>query len=392
MSRLRLEHITTVEELRARAPAWDDLWRRSAVALPTARAELTALWLDHFAPRAWFLGLTVSDGDRMVAALPLVGRRVKRVVRAGDLTWNYWSPNGELLLDETGDAQSALDLLAAAIQRDTPWPLLWLEMPPIETPRWQGLVAALRRRGAASRSLFRFLLNPVEVRPRYEIGTVTVQGPFDDYLASRSDSLRRNLPKELRRLERLGPVALKRLDGLDPGEVEGPLDLAWQIEDRGWKGRASGSVLRTPGIREFYLAQGRVLAGWGALRLTFLEHGGRPIAFELGWQGKGVYHSFKVGYDPKCAGSSPGNLLRLFLIRSLCEEVGPRQAGQLPHVDFQGPLTDTLRGWATGSYPIGRIVASTGGLRGRVMMAGYRAGAALARRSSVARDRERDRR
>ena len=48
--RMKLTILDNVEQLRDRAAEWDDLWRRSEVALPTTRAPLVALWINHFAP------------------------------------------------------------------------------------------------------------------------------------------------------------------------------------------------------------------------------------------------------------------------------------------------------------------------------------------------------
>lgn len=356
MSQLRLRRLESVEQLYAVRSAWDALWGRSEVTLPTARAELVALWLEHFAPKAAFRGLVVERQDgRFVAALPLVERRVKRMLSVGDLTWNYWSPNGELLVDPAADVGAALELLVGALA-ELPWPLLWFEMPPLETPRWKAMLAAMVRHGL-----------DVETHRRYRIGTVDIQRDFEVYVGRLSKSLRRNVQKELRRLQAAGPVELVSHASLSPGDVERVLRVALEIEGRGWKGDAGQSVLKTPELYEFYLDQARTLAGWGCLRVSLLQHYGDSIAFELGWTGKGVYHSFKVGYDPAFARYSPGNLLRLHLIRVLHEEPGCRQ------LDFQGPMTAALHGWSTGSYPIGRVVVAPRKLGSRALLAGYRA-------------------
>ena len=91
MHRARLRQIQSVGELRAMAPAWDDLWRRSDVTLPVVRAELLAQWLEQFAPGTDFRGLVVEDQGQWVAALPLVGRRLGPVLRAGGMPSNEWS-------------------------------------------------------------------------------------------------------------------------------------------------------------------------------------------------------------------------------------------------------------------------------------------------------------
>ena len=366
MARLRLRQFDSIRQLRDAAAAWDRLWLRSEVSLPTARAELVAQWLEHFAPRARWRALVVEDGQEPVAALPLVGRRVRGLLPAGDLTSNYWSPNGELLLDPAADAEAVLDLLAAALE-PLPWPLLWLDLVPYEKPYWQALIGALHRRGLAT-----------EVRLHYRIGQVEINGDFEDYRAGWPKNHRRNVRKDSQRLERAGAVELKLYSEFTPDEVDRRLRRAFQIEDSSWKNGAGRPVFRTPGMFEFYRRQARQLAEWGSLRLAFLEHQGEPIAFELGWTAKEVYHSFKVSYKESYRQYGPGHLLRLHLIRSLHGRPGPGL------VDFQGPLSEALACWSTRSYPIGRLVVAPRRLAGRALLAGYRTVVPMIRRFRAA--------
>ena len=361
MGRLELRQLDSVHQLRAVAPAWDALWQRSETTFPTARAELVAQWLEHFAPRARLRILLVREADELVAALPLVGRRLRAVLPVGDLTMNYWSPNGELLLDPTADQEPVLDILADALV-ELPWPLVWLEMVPIETSRWHNLAEAIRRCGSS-----------VDVHRRYRIGQVAVDGRFESYQASRSKNLLRNLRKDLRRLEKTGRVELEVQTEFAPGQVDDRLFQAFDLEDRSWKASGGHSVLRTPGMFDFYCRQARQLARWGHLQVAFLKRNDEPLAFELGWTAKEVYHSYKVGYDEAYRHYGPGHLLRMHLIRWLYEQPGYRL------VDSQGPMTEALARWATQSYPIGRIVVAPRRLKGQALMAGYRTLAPLVR-------------
>ena len=156
--------------------------------------------------------------------------------------------------------------------------------------------------------------------------------------------------------------------------METVLRRAFAVEHKSWKKDTGATVLGTPGMFEFYLRQASQLAAWGHLRLAFLEHRGEPIAFEFGWTAKGVYHCFKVGYDPAMAQVSPGQLLRMLLIERLHADSGHVM------VDYQGPLSDAVARWTTGSYQIGRLVIAPHQLRSRALMAGYRAAAPLIRR------------
>ena len=255
----------------------------------------------------------------MVAALPLVGRRVGGVLPVGGTTVNYWSPNGDLLLDPTGDTEAVLDLLIDGIEQ--------LAVAAIVDRDGPGRVVALDghdRRDCGGGDW------PWTSIRAGAWALVNTEGDFDEYLASRSKNLRRSLGKDRRRLEQGGATRF-RFDAPTADQVEARLREVFELEDRGWKGEAGGSVLSTPGMFEFYARQARRLAAWGDLRVAVLEHQGMPIAFDVGWLGKGVYHSYKVGYDPAYREFGPGHLLRGELIRHCFEHPAIRA------VDFQGP-------------------------------------------------------
>ena len=362
MGQFELEELKSIAELLDNATGWDRLWERSPVTLPTARAELIALWVEQFAPQACFRGLLVRQDGEIVAGLPLIGRRVRGPITLGDLTWNYWSPNAELLIDAGVDSAQVTDILAGAFN-NLPWPLLWFEMAPHQTPRWQSLIGSLIRRGLS-----------VDVHPRYRIGTVETDGDFDEYQASRSKSRRRAVAKHRRKLEAQGPVSWETLDHLKPDEVEAPLRKAFEIERQSWKGTAGGAVLDTPGMFDFYHRQASKLAQWGALRLAFMEHQGRPVAFELGWTAKGVYHSLKVSYDETYVKYGPGQLLRAHLVESFFNR------DDVESIDFQGPISDAVGTFATGSYEIARVVVAPRRISSRLLFAGYRLAAPIVRR------------
>jgi CelD/BcsL family acetyltransferase involved in cellulose biosynthesis len=381
LPKLRLQRIDSIAGLHATAEAWDRLWLRSEVTLPTVRAEMVVQWLEQFAPRAAFEALIVHQDDEPVAAMAMVGRRARGLVALGDLTANAWSVNGELLLDPAADVPAVVDTLAAAMETIR-WPMVWLDWVPVHSARWQALIAALEERGLAC-----------DVHLRYPIGQVKIDGPWSAYFATRSRDLRRNVQKDLRRLEREGPVELRWTTRFAPGDARRLLGQAFEIESQSWKRGRGHSVLETPGMFDYYCRQARQLAQWGWLRLAVLEHRGTPIAFELGWQSKGVYHSYKVGFNDAYRQFGPGHLLRWRLLEKL---FGDRQVHQTLHteaddgplvVDFQGPMTEALAQWSTQSYPIGRLVIATRRLGGRALMAGYRAMSPVVRRLRVLRNR-----
>ena len=365
---LRVEVLESTAALLALADPWNRLWQRSEVMIPTARAEPVAHWVETFAPARMFRAVLVWSGDLLIGALPLVRQRLGRLVPVWAATINHWSPNGELLLDPAADQDAVAGALVAAVCGQ-PWPLVWLETVPWATRRWRRLCEAMTRLGAI-----------VDIQPRYEIGRVSVTDAFEVYMAGRSRNLRRNVRKDFRRLAGEGRLRVALCDHLAAEEVEPALRRVFSLEDRGWKGAGGTSVLRNRGMFEFYCRQAEHFARQGRLRLAFLEHAGRPIAFELGWLAKGVYHSFKVGYDERYGRFGPGHLLRAGIVEADCGDPA-RHA-----IDFQGPITEALRSWATETYSIGRIAICPPGTAPRLLWAaigGLRTGSRWLKRVST---------
>jgi CelD/BcsL family acetyltransferase involved in cellulose biosynthesis len=354
--------IQSVDQLRAAAGHWDDLWRRSDVAVPTARAELLAQWLERFAPGKRLRAVTVADGGRLIAALPLVSGRLKRLLPVGVQPSNSWTPCGELLVDPQCDVPRAIESFLRQLNR-LRWPLIWLDAVCAESSRWQAFLGGLDRAAMA-----------YDVHRHYPIGRIAIGADWDVYEASWSKNHRSHMRKALRRVEREGGVELRVLSRLRPEEVEFVLRQCFEIEDQSWKGAAGSSILRTPGMPEFYCRQARQLADWGQVEINLLEHRGAPIAFHYAWVAKGVYHPFKVGYDAAFSAWTPGQLLWRLLLERF------HSNGDVRLVDLVGPLTDATGKWATETYYEDRLVIAPRRPGSRALLRGYQTLAAAARR------------
>jgi CelD/BcsL family acetyltransferase involved in cellulose biosynthesis len=354
VGRLQCLHITSVEQLREFAPAWDDLWWHSDVTLPTVRAELVAQWGEQFKPREQFHALVVADGPQWIAALPLVSCRVGWLVPAGGLPSNPWSPCGELLLNPTADAAGALDLLLAAAET-LPWHLLWLNEATPESPRWQSLLRACARAGV-----------PASYHERFRVGRVDIERNWETYQKRLPKNHRQGMNRSLRRLESEGDVRFEMQSRLAVEQVEPWLRAAFEVEDGSWKGKAGTSVLRTPGMFPFFVRQAEQLARWGQLEIAALWLDGRVIAFVYGFRAKGVYFANKIGYDPRYAAFSPGQLLFNHILQQLHAD------GHTRALDFMGPLNQSLSRWRPATYGIGRVALAPRRWLGRTAMYAYR--------------------
>ena len=347
--------------LSARRDAWNDLWKHADATSPAGRAETIALWVRQFADGQPFRALVAEADGRFVAALPLVGRRVAPGLSVGSLPGNEWSPAGELLVrrdaagpDHLGPrAEAALATLAGGLGQ-LPWPVLWAEGVPVEAARWRTFVAL-----AGGRRL------PAHERPSYETVRVATTGSFEAYFDGLARSHQRNIRRAVRRLADVGTLRLRIEQGLAPEEVAPLLAAGLAIEDRNWKGRGGTSVLRTPGMTEFYTAQAESLAAAGQLVLVFLELDRVPIAFEYAWRAKGVHHSFKIGYDEAFARQSPGQVRTYLLLEHLFDDPSMHM------MDFMGPMAYSGEVWKTDTYRVGKLAIAARPVTGAALVWGY---------------------
>lgn len=343
MNRLQIRKFGSTDELRAFAAGWDDLWFCSAVTNPRARAHLVALWVDHFSPHETFQALAVEQSGRLVAALPLVGsRRLKGLLKVGALPFNAWAGNGELLLDPACEIDAVLDLLVSAFN-SLPWAFLWLDSVAWERSHWQALLAAMKRAGLSA-----------EFRLEHDAALVEIGDNWQAYEASRSKNLRQTRRRQARKLESAGLTEFKIYSQLSPDQVDTLMLRGFEVEDRSWKSAEGTSVLKVPGMLDFYCREAALLAQWGQLELVFLEHLDKPIAFYYALKSKGVHFTPKLGYDEGYDKFGPGQQLTMRLLQHLHDDTEHQQ------LDFLGNPDPWKLSWATCTYPVGSIVAPTG--------------------------------
>ncbi len=250
-------------------------------------------------------------------------------------------------MGQTGmSARNALDAMATALG-ELPWPLLWFDEIEIDAPRWQMFEQILLRAGMT-----------VARHPRWQVGRVEIDHDWPAYKARWPRKHRQQTAAAMRQLAARGEVRLIVESRLTPGEAPAAARRCFEIEDRSWKGVAGSSILKTPGMSEFYLRLAELAAERGMLEIATLHCGDRPVAFSYGLSAKGVFHSLKTSYDPEFARQRPGQLLRCCLLERFFADPG-RKA-----MDFFGPLDEAHAVWLPTRYTIGRIAVAPRGFRG----------------------------
>ena len=352
-----LVSLRSVDELRAQSDAWDDLWRRCDVALPTVRALPLAQWFDHFAAGRRIHAVVVEREGRWIAALPLVEGRLARFARVGKMTSDPWWTSGELLVDRACD-YLAYDSLVQGLSR-TPWSLLWLDWARYDTDRWRRFLSAARAHGMR-----------VDTAEHFHVGRIEIDHDWEGYKSRWTRNHRRALRRAERAVgDRGWAVDVHVFEPTD--DIDALMRQAFEIEDRSWKGEGGTSVLRQPSLFEFYCRQTRALAEQGHAVLSRLWLEQRLIAFEYGWLAKGTYFSFKVSFDPEFSDLAPGQQLR----RSIIEHwFGDRD---MRTVDFCGPLSRATAPFSTEEALVGRVALSRPTIAGRGLSMGIAAARAL---------------
>jgi CelD/BcsL family acetyltransferase involved in cellulose biosynthesis len=176
---------------------------------------------------------------------------------------------------------------------------------------------------------------------------VDLARPFDEVMAETSRRfVRKNVNLARNRLSRAGGYdveATTDADGERVAATAGPIHAARQAQ----LGRAS--FLADPSGRKF-LAE--VVAHHGArgrFRAYWLRHGGRPVAYMLGFEDAGIYHAWNMAFDPAAEDFYPSRLL-IHEILADCHRRGVRE------FDFMRGEADYKPKWTNHSRPRQKLV------------------------------------
>ena len=346
MGPLTIEIIDSIRKLRDRAADWDDLWMRSSVENPLAHAEPIALWMDRFAPDAPFQALTVQEGGRIVAALPLLGQRKAKIVSTGINPSNGWSHCGQLLVDWTNPEKPKeyLDALVCGFKK-LPFSILWLDEIRFENPEWMLFREILPTRRIASQWL-----------PRYHSATFSLTGTYEDLKATWKK-------KQISRLTRLFENEIHPKENafdliVDREQIMDILPQCFDLESKCWKGTEGGGIIKR-GMVEYMTRLTKYFLSRECSRIAVLRQQGEMIVFKYCIQGKSTVYSQKTSYLLEYRGLSPGQILQFLMNRKLNADP------TVCHFDFVGESGPHQLIWNSQERITGQIVLPANGIVGK---------------------------
>lgn len=335
--------VTTTRTLDAKE-VLDPALARDWDALTLGRGTQADLYDTHDWLRAWAVASDpaalrvpcVFEGDRLVAALPVVVRPFGRWEAAG----MGYRPRFRVLARGAAPSADDLDPLAEELARAGAKQLT-LPVMPTRDPATEALAAALGRAG------FRCGTVP---------GTSECLAPVEGGWAghrSRFKKFERTAKNFFNKGERLGPVVLSSFGAEDQPSVVDAFPVYLDVHARGWKGALGGPMTAyRRALLEATQATGRA-------RVFVLSVAGVAAAAIVWFRVGEVAIAFSTVYDQQFAAISPGTVLMWQSHERIFAEAEPALVDLLPgHGAQKDQLGPEAPGLVTLVAERGRSIAS----------------------------------
>ena len=312
MPELLVETITGGLELFDRlGDEWREFLDRVQTDSPYWRPEWILASLRAYSPNARVVLITVREQGSLRALLPLVEETGKfaglpaRKLRAPMTTAGV---GVDILCAASLNTRGAvIQAVWNAIRNHSRWDVL--ELPSvIESAAIADLSTLAQRDGHATGDwtlpLIAFFSIP--------------QGPSalkDLEKYPRHPKLRSKVRQRETKLAALGAVRLRRT------EKDGAADLQlfYDMEAGGWKGKAKSAIISDPHSRRFFDEIVRQAERFGHLCLYTLELDSKPIAAHIGFTYRGRYWAAKSTYDENYRDYAPGHVIVKAILRDCAE-------------------------------------------------------------------------
>ncbi|HET9837392.1 MAG TPA: GNAT family N-acetyltransferase [Candidatus Angelobacter sp.] len=341
------------------APAWSALCDEAKDEV-FYRPEWARSYLDAFAPAAALTIISVRDGPRLCALLPLLRERI----------WITGLPAMALTLPANVHSARAGFPIAAGAERDQILRALWQSLKELtgwrlldvshvlEGSPFDQLLALARAEDfpVARKRTSQTLYLPIAAAADFNsAANPNAQPPW---MAETRPKFRSHLRRARRQLEEQGALSLKHFSTADPAA----LTRFYDLEASGWKGAEGTAIKCDPRTLAFYNSVAVAAAVHGYLSLDFLELNSKPIAAHFAFNFRGRYLLAKAAYDESFRRFGPGQLL----VHSVLSETSGRG---LVEFDFVGPATWDESRWASHRRTSYRVFVFRKNLYGRLLYA-----------------------
>ena len=306
----KVKVLTGLEAMTAIAPSWESMAAAAIEPNPFYEPWMLLPALEQFGVPSGFRLITVWNGERLDAVLPM--ERSKGFKGLPLAALESWRHRHCLLCTPLVRAEGAKDTLIALIE----WlredgdgaSVVGLKYIPKDGPFYRALMATNIRCLAMDE-----YSRPVLRRHR-------------DGEAYINDFVSRKERQELRRRERrLQEQGRLKFVALGPDEDLGRwIDEFLRLEASGWKGKEGSAMICTEANRRFLTETFTAAYRRGRLEMVGIDLDGKPLGRCTGFIASEGSFAFKPAYDEAFAKFSPGIIAEVARIRNLHELPGVR--------------------------------------------------------------------
>ncbi|HEY7707602.1 MAG TPA: GNAT family N-acetyltransferase [Gaiellaceae bacterium] len=335
---MRLETLTSEEELAGLADRWDPL----VLAMPRPSPFLLHAWLlewwRHYDEGGELAVHVAYRGDRLVGALPLCIRR-RGGMRVAQFVGGSWAILADALV-APGEGPGIVEALLERV-RSSRYDFVSL----FGLPGTSSVASALPP-------------NALVLEERIEAPVLDLHAGWEAvYGQKMSAKARSERRRRLRQLAEAGHVEISVARTAE--ELRPALDEAVRVHTLRWHGRRDPSGFATPvGIR-FHRAALMRLAEIDVPRIAMLRLDGRVVAFALSLQLPGRAYGLNMAFDPAFARFAPGFEAKLVSLEAAAEEGVTR-------VELLGTAAPHKRRFTDRYEPVYQGIGLPRTLRGRV--------------------------
>jgi hypothetical protein len=303
---VQISFVHSTEELRILQEEWNMLLQRSATNVPFLRHEYLYTWWTTLGGGEWsqgelWLGVGRNENGELIGVAPLFktqfpdgkpGFMLLGTLEISDYL-DFIVPDEKV----DGFAHSLLTVLDE--QETSNWQVLDLYNLPIGSPSIGALEQAAKRRGW---NVIRERLQPCPV--------ISLEGTWEDYLASLSKKQRHELRRKLRRASEHTPEVVWRIVQPD-NDIEREAEILFNLMAFDTK----KEEFLTSAMRAQFLQTIKAAHENDWLHLSFLDVGGEPAAGALNFDYEGRLWIYNTGINPTYLSLSPGWVLLGYLIQ-----------------------------------------------------------------------------
>jgi CelD/BcsL family acetyltransferase involved in cellulose biosynthesis len=308
---LKVAELTFEEFLDSRT-VWNDALQTSLDNHIFLTWEWLSNWWRFYGGKRRFLLVTVSDGQKMLAAAPLMSSTYRLYgldLRKIEFVATPASDYQTFLLTEKKPEYTKI-MVEYADHAAREWDCIELR----EVPENSETLRALR---TISREPLR-----LEERMQNLCPCILLPTAFEDYLRRLGSNWRRNLRRWERKLRQNYKMDFKIHNDIET--LNDAMKTFFDLHQKRWQARKQSGAFSDKRFRDFHLDVARSFAERGWLTLNFLTLNDEPVAAGYAFKYAKKLFCYLSGFDPQYSEYEVANLRHIYLIK-YCIENGLKE-------------------------------------------------------------------